>query len=134
MLSKSTCMCSSCSSVRVVWPTTKKIQEKKEWNNLIFFYRYIRDTPSDRSDRANGQPRTKEQSRSLPRIPLSVGDLLVKIKYLNLFFCQRPSININHRNGKKFDCLLFRTSFPLFFLSVYIQSLAVFADITAYAA
>jgi hypothetical protein len=64
----------------------KKIQEKKQWNNLIFFYRYIRDTPSDRSDRANGQPRTKEQSRSLPRIPLPVSDLLVKIKYLNLFF------------------------------------------------
>jgi hypothetical protein len=72
-------MCSSYSSVCVVLINRKK----KQWNNLVFLDRYIRDLPPNRydTDQTNAHPRTKEQSRSLPRIPLSVSDFILKIKY-----------------------------------------------------
>ena len=50
---------------------------RRRKNKPFVLHRYIRDIPSDRSDRTNGQPRTKEQSRSLPRIPLPVSVMFV---------------------------------------------------------
>jgi hypothetical protein len=74
------------------------------------FYRHIKHLGPDRFniDRISGQPRSKEQSRSLPRIPLP-----------------RPSINTGQGVGKKLYFLIFR----MFFLFSLFLSLCLYSII-----
>lgn len=53
-----------------------------------FSYRHIKHLVPDRfiNDRIHAQTRPKEQSRSLPRIPISVSDFIRKIHNFNYFF------------------------------------------------
>jgi hypothetical protein len=64
-------------------------KETIERFSCLFHYRHIKHLGPDRFniDRTIGQVRNKEQSRSLPRIPISVCDFFFRISKNFIFRC-----------------------------------------------
>ncbi len=123
MLFKSSCLFSSYTSVCVVYRIYGFFYYLN--NNLfIYFYRHIKHLSPDRFnniDRTIVQARNKEQSRSLPRIPIAVCYfcfVVNKLYALSSFF-QRSGITISQGVGKELCFLLKIFSTFVSFLCLY---------------